>query len=249
MSGKWGILADRYERISHLGKGGNGTVFLAKDRHLDCFVAVKEADKAHPEAVEALFRERQVLKGLCHPGIPKVLDFLEEEDTFFLVTEWAEGKSMEELCGEQEEGQPDLIQIQTWFLTVCRILEYLETRNPPLIHGDLKPEHLIADGEGGVMLIDFGSAFELGTEPSGQGTQGFAPPEFYPEEEGKPEISSDLYSLGASLRRILAGRKIPGIWTYIIWKCMRKKPGKRWKNAGSLRRFWSAGRYFHTRKV
>ncbi|WP_434311499.1 serine/threonine protein kinase [Hominifimenecus sp. rT4P-3] len=242
----WTVLADRYERVSPLGEGGNGTVFLAKDRNLEIFVAVKAAVKDNPQAVEALVREREVLKGLCHPGIPRVLDFREGKEHFFLVTEWAKGKNLKEICSKE---CPELGQIWGWILELLKILEYLERQSPPLIHGDLKPEHLIASAEGRLMLVDFGSAFWLGQNPSGHGTEGYAAPELYPEEGQTPGIASDLYSLGASLAKLVSGRKLPWVWTYIIWKCMRKNPDKRWKNAGFLRHFLIAGKYFHTIKV
>lgn len=242
----WTALSDRYERVSHLGEGGNGTVFLAKDRNLEIFVAVKAAAKEKPQAVEALVREKEVLKGLCHPGIPRVLDFREGKDDFFLVTEWARGRNLKEICDKE---RPELGQIWGWILELLKILEYLENQSPPLIHGDIKPEHLIVDGEGGLMLVDFGSAFALGQNPSGHGTEGYAAPELYPEEHWTPGLASDLYSLGASLSQLVSGRKIPGIWIYIIWKCMRKNPDKRWKNADSLRRRWVIGKKIHTGKV
>ncbi len=239
------ILAGRYQILARQGEGGNGRVYLARDQRLSAFAAVKVAEKARPPAVEALERERDLLKRLRHPGIPRVLDYLEEPDTFCLVMDLAEGRQPHRIPQkERPEGF-----LESCFLGLCGILAYLEAQDPPLIHGDIKPDHLFWNRQGRLMLVDFGSAFPLGQPYHGQGTPGFAAPEQYPEEPGEPGIASDIYGLGATLRSLLEDQKISLFWTYIIWKCMRRDPAKRWKGAVSLQEFFWKTHAFHKKKL
>lgn len=239
------ILAGRYQILALQGEGGNGRVYLARDRRLLNFAAVKMAAKARPPAVEALERERDFLKRLRHPGIPRPLDYLEVPDAFCLVMDLAEGRHPHQIPPkERPEGF-----LASCLLGLCGILAYLEEQDPPLIHGDIKPDNLFWDRQGRLTLVDFGSAFPLGQPSHGQGTPGFAAPEQYPEEPGEPGTASDIYGLGATLRALLEDQKISFFWTYIIWKCMRRDPAKRWKDARSLQNFFWKTQVFHKKKI
>lgn len=239
------ILVDRYQILARQGEGGNGRVYLARDLHLDTFAAVKQAVKDRPPSVETLERERDILKRLRHPGIPRALDYLEDPDAFYLVMDLAEGRHPHRIPPEEwtEESRGALLQ------GVCGILEYLEGREPPLVHGDLKPENLFLDWRGQVTLVDFGNAFSLDQPRKGQGTPGFAAPEQYTEEPGELGTAADIYGLGATLRSLWDKQKISLFWTYIIWKCMRRNPAKRWKSAVSLQNFFRRIRAFHRKKL
>ena len=235
------ILAGRYQLLACQGEGGNGRVYLARDLRLECFAAVKQAEKASPAAVEALERERDILKRLRHPGIPRALDYLEGPESFFLVMDQAEGRHPDRI--RPEERPPGFLE--RFLLGMCGILRFLEEQEPPLIHGDIKPANLFLDRQGQPTLVDFGSAFFLGQPSPGQGTPGYAAPEQYPEEPGEPGPAADRYGLGATLKALLGTQENSFFWSYIIWKCMRRNPEKRWKSAASLESFCRRFPAFH----
>jgi eukaryotic-like serine/threonine-protein kinase len=93
-------------------------------------------------------------------------------------------------------------------------LEYLHTRQPPVIFRDLKPSTIMRETAGTLKLIDFGIARRLDTKRTEQtvytmiGTPGYCPPEQY---QGLADPRSDVYSLGATLHHLISGRVRAGI--------------------------------------
>ena len=243
------VLKDRYELLSSLGEGGHGRVYLARDRHLEQFAAVKAVGKEHPSAVEALERECSILCGLHHPAIPRILDFFREQELVYLVMEFVEGRNLQELSGQEVPGTARLYE---WGMQICEILSYLHREcRPPLIYGDLKPANLILGRDGRIRLVDFGSTvpFRDGrTAEQHLGTIGFAAPEQYPSEDIPLTCGADIYGLGATLK-VLAEGRLRSFWlTWILHKCMRTKPEKRYASVIQLYRNFQIGRFFCAKK-
>ena len=87
----------RYRIIEHIGSGGMGTVYLAKDEHLDRFVALKLLGKAlvdSAEMKERLFREAKSIASLSHPNIVQVYAFGDDDDAPFVAMEYIAGPGM-----------------------------------------------------------------------------------------------------------------------------------------------------------
>lgn len=213
------VLADRYEIERVLGRGGMGSVYLARVLSLGGKpVAIKEmipvTDGSSPGEASAQFqREAKLLAVLEHPGLVDVTDYFEFEGRQYLVMAYIEGMTLaEKLKAEERDffAVPDVVR---WGAELCDVLEYLHSHDPPVVFRDLKPSNIMLDRRGRIRLIDFGIARFL--EPSqatntfikGRGSAGFAPLEQY--GAGTTDRRTDVYSLGATLYYLLTGRIPP----------------------------------------
>ena len=209
------VLHGRYRVVRALGKGGMGAVYLVEDEKLyGKQWAVKELlerfvdaqDRA--ESVAQFQHEARILVGLRHPNLPQIVDAFEEEGRHYLVMEFVEGETLEELMEKAAEGIIPEEQALGWAKQVCDVLDYLHSHDPPVIFRDLKPGNIMVTPEGQVKLIDFGVArlFDpsKGTDTLKMGTVGYAPPEQY-AGQGQTTPRSDVYALGATLYELVTG--------------------------------------------
>ncbi len=156
-------LADRYEIISELGKGGMGEVYLAKDTNLKRNVAVKVLPQPfalNKERLARFEREARLLASLNHPNIAAIHGLEKSKGQQFLVMELAEGETL----AEQIQKGPLPVD-ET--LKICRqIAEGLESAHEKgIIHRDLKPANIKVTPEGKVKILDFGLAKAFHEEP------------------------------------------------------------------------------------
>jgi serine/threonine protein kinase len=181
-----------------------GAVYEALDSRLgDNPVALKQSLFASDQLRRAFEREAILLARLRHPNLPKVFDHFDADSSQFLVMEYITGSDLEELLVER--GRPFPLDIVlTWAEQILDALKYLHTRVPPVIHRDIKPGNLKLTPEGQLMLIDFGLAKGQGGTSSIVGYSAhYAPLEQLQREGTGPE--SDLYSLAATIYRLLTG--------------------------------------------
>ncbi len=145
-----------------------------------------------------------------HPQIPKYLDYFHiDTDTdriFYLIRELVSGNS---LANWVEKGwHPTEAQVKKIAIQLLNILIYLHQLKPPIIHRDIKPQNIILQPDGKILLVDFGAVQDIYRQTvsfSGTfvGTIGYMPPE---QLRGKAYSASDLYSLGATLLYLLTHR-------------------------------------------
>lgn len=220
------ILKGRYCIVEQIGKGGQGTLYLARDLELGIFRAVKEL----PEDKK---REAGLLRLLEYPSLPGMVDYAEQNGRCYLVMEYIRGKSLRQYLEEGRRfSSEEILYIGK---TVLRTLRYLHSRKPAIYYGDLKPDNLMMTEEGSLYLVDFGSAV-LGYERWSFiccGTKEYAAPEQY---QGQIDEASDLYAFGKTMKelcrrnRYFCFLRYPGFAGF-LQKCCRKIPAKRWKNA------------------
>jgi serine/threonine-protein kinase len=201
---------ERYRFRQPLGQGGMGITYLAEDRTSggkECVVKQmisKAANpKEHHEAIRLFEREAAILRSLNHPGIVRFFDnHVTEDSKYFLVMEYVKGQDLASIL--KTSGSFDSESTIEIAIQCCEVLEYLHDQEPPIIYRDLKPSNLILTPEGVIIFVDFGIARSfLPTENATRVvTGGYSPPEQY---FGKPEVRSDLYSLGATLSELLTG--------------------------------------------
>ncbi|HEY9617830.1 MAG TPA: CHASE2 domain-containing protein [Microcoleaceae cyanobacterium] len=213
------LLNDRYKIIRGLGSGGFGQTYLAEDirqpGHLRCvvkqFQPASQDSKFLAVARRLFLSEVETLRKLgSHDRIPTLLDDFEENQQFFLVQEYVEGRSLsEELANKRKLPESEVI---TLVRDVLEVLEFVHRHN--VIHRDIKPGNLMRrQRDSRIVLIDFGAVKEIQTqltaiEPGltnitvGIGTQGYGASE---QLMGKPRYSSDLYALGMTAIQALTG--------------------------------------------
>jgi serine/threonine-protein kinase len=209
------LLNTRYEIVRKIGGGGMGAVYLASDRNLGGVLrAVKEMVQSHIEpeqqekALQDFKRESMLLTSLEHPCIPTIYDYFYDETAgrFYLVMKYISGGDLAARLRSTPEGKIDEKSVTEWAAQTADVLDYLHSREPPIVYRDLKPSNLMIDGNTGrIMLVDFGIARWVTKDEKGVtavGTMGYAPPELF---SGNVEPRSDLYSLGATMFHLLTG--------------------------------------------
>lgn len=148
-------------------------------------------------------RELQVLKDLNYPGLPRYLESFQTNDGFCMIQEYKQATPL----SVSRSFSPD--EIRQIAIAALEVLVYLQTRLPPVIHRDVKPENLLVDESGQVYLVDFGFARvgegEVGVSSVVKGTLGFMPPEQLFNRQLTE--ASDLYGLGMTLICLLTGTK------------------------------------------
>ena len=254
------VLKGRYKVISLLGEGGMGAISLAYDLSLNKLCAIKGIcknglsdlpEKERNAILKPFKKEAEMLASLRHPGLPCVTDYFTEKDVCYLVMDYIEGKDLEVILEESEEKVIPEKQVLEWAIQMCRVLEYLHSQEPPIIHGDIKSANIIVrDVDGRIMLVDFGAAsfISSGILDEVVITDGYAPPEQY---EASPEVRSDIYALGATMYELLTGELpdetfnfeplseiIPDIspdMEDIVMKCLEYEMEDRYSDARALK--------------
>ena len=206
------LLQGRYRILNLHAVGGMSTVYKAQDTRftrVTRLCVVKEMlNTATDPQVRAIIksnfeREANILAALNHPGIVQVYDFFSENSRSYLVLEYVDGKTLEDILTETEGFLPEP-QVVSWGIQVCEVLSYLHGHTPkPIVFRDVKPSNIMLDTHNRIRLIDFGIAriFQSGQKGTMIGTEGYTPPEQY---RGVAEPRVDIYALGATLHHLLS---------------------------------------------
>ena len=203
----------RYRIIRQIGRGGMGSVYLA-ERSDDQFrrrVALKavSAELMDKETLRRFHNERQTLAALDHPNIIKLLDGGTAEDgTPYLVMDYVEGQAIDEYCNTHKLSTNERLRL---FRTVCSAVTYAHQNL--VVHRDLKPGNILITPDGSPKLLDFGIAKLLKAEYSTHvaltrtDLRPMTPEYASPEQVlgGPITTTSDIYSLGVLLYRLLTG--------------------------------------------
>ncbi len=208
-----GSRIDHYEIVKEIGRGGMGAVYEAirVDGSFSKRVAVKVIRAALlTEAMRDRFRaERQILAGLDHPNIARILDGgATGAGRPYFVMEYVAGVRIDWYCRDHKLGLDGRLDL---FSHVCEAVQY--AHDHLIVHRDLKPGNILVTAEGAVKLLDFGIAKMLAdpanSEPSSTATGSMImTPEYASPEQvlGKPiTTATDVYLLGVLLYELLAG--------------------------------------------
>jgi serine/threonine protein kinase/ribosomal protein L31 len=149
-----------------------------------------------------------MLARLDHPSLTGVIDYFTESGVAYLVMQYIPGEDLEDYLEQQPQKRMSEQEALEIIHPVLDALEYLHTRNPPIIHRDVKPSNIRIRPDGRIFLVDFGQAkiyaADQKTAIGAQGlTPGFAPLEQY--GGGGTDARTDLYALGATLYVMLSG--------------------------------------------
>src|SRR5499427_8349797 len=144
-----------YEILSHIGAGGMGEVYRARDTRLDRFVAIKILPahlSENAEARQRFDREARSISSLNHPNICTLFDVGQQDGTSFLVMEYLEGET---LADRLRKGPLPLEQVLRYGIEICDGLD--KAHRSGVVHRDLKPGNIMLT-KGGAKLMDFGLA-------------------------------------------------------------------------------------------
>jgi serine/threonine protein kinase len=197
-----------FELKESIGHGGMGAVYRAErvDGEVCQTVAIKILDRGwlDPKAVGRFRRERQILSGLAHPNIARLLDTGTRDDGRpYLVMELIDGAPIDQYCRRHNLSVRDRLRL---FLPVCQAVAYAHSKL--VIHRDLKPSNILVTAQGEPKLLDFGIARVLDEDAaSSTNTFSFTPLYACPDlARGEPPSTAmDVYGLGAVLYFLLTG--------------------------------------------
>jgi serine/threonine-protein kinase len=219
-------IKEDYEKLGDLGRGASGVVFAARERATGRMVAVKAllSQAVLPEARERFLREAKLR--LDSPHVVQVLDVRDEGGQIYMIQELVQGTSVDVLL--ERHGKLTIPAALRIGEGVARALAAAHAVG--VVHRDVKPANVLVDEQGGVKLADFGiaklleppagvSAFvSLTATGQGLGTLAYVAPE---QAADAKHVSphADLYSLGATIYHMLAGRP-PFLPTQVLLKSL-----------------------------
>ena len=197
-----------YEITEHLGRGGMGNVYKATDTMLGREVALK---MLHPQLtvqeqfLERFKKEARVLAQLLHPNIAVIYNFIEQGGNHFMVMEYVEGNSLDDLLKKYTTLPPEFIV--PVFIQVLEGLKHAHKKN--IFHRDIKPANIMLTPDGTVKLMDFGIAKIAGEQKMTQvnkivGTVEFMAPELLQGKDAS--AASDIYAAGVTLYELICGK-------------------------------------------
>ena len=206
------VVGTRYELLEPLGRGGMGTVWLARDQLLEREVAVKEVhlppsatDAERDEVHRRFLREARTSARLNHPHAVTVFDVVDHGDTIHLVMELVRGRTLTEAV--KDSGPLAAKEAAQVGLALLGALE--DAHRNGIVHRDLKPSNVMVPDDGRVKLADFGIAVLTGDPRITRvgmvmGSPSYMSPEQAEGREAGP--ASDLWGLGALLYFAVEGR-------------------------------------------
>ena len=250
------VVDNRYKILREIGRGGTSCVYLAENIRLHNLWAIKEVYKGGVLGGGAnspkLIAESNILTKLRHPGIPAIIDIIDNPQSFLIVMEYIEGVSLDKVL--EENGACSEKDVIKWGQQLCDVLSYLHSQKPSIIYRDMKPANIMLKPDGNVVLIDFGMACEYKGhnkhDTTHLGTHGYAAPEQY-NNQRQTDARTDIYSLGVSLFHLVTGHD-PCLPPYgvnsirshnpnlssnldaIIQKCTKLEPEQRYQSADAL---------------
>ncbi len=217
------VLRDRYLLQEQISGGSMGSVYKALDRRLaeagseqPC-VAIKVLSPELAEdgfALRALQQEATKTRCLVHPHIVRFLDLDREDDLYFLILEWLEGRTLADILDSTDARS---IDVEAAFRIVRQIGEALDyAHRCGIIHADVKPGNIMMLPNGDAKLFDFGVARvrqQRGDQEFDPGVLGALTPAYSSMQVlggEEPVATDDVFSLACLLYRLVAGYRVFG---------------------------------------
>lgn len=219
------VLRDRFLLQERVAGGSMGVVFKALDRRIaeadgiDPWVAIKVISpklSKNAHALRALQQEAAKGRCLSHPNIVRFIDLDRDDDIYFIVMEWLEGRSLAAILDDNRHQSVDRATALDIVRQVGHALDYAHRCG--VVHADVKPANIMIQPSGQVKLFDFGIArirqkqlptrreFDPGV--LGAVTPAYSSMQVLTGED--PQPSDDVFSLGCLMYRLVAGHRVFG---------------------------------------
>jgi len=219
------VLRDRFMLQERLSGGSMGVVYKALDRRLaeagsqEPWVAIKVLSpqlSRNGNALRALQQEAAKSRCLTHPNIVSFIDFDRDEDLYFMVMEWLDGRTLADILDSADRKSIDFEQCLSIVRQIGKALDYAHRRG--IIHADVKPGNIMMMPNGDAKLFDFGvarvqqrqTAEDPGFDPGVLGalTPAYSSMQVLTGEDPVP--ADDVFSLACLLYRLIAGYRVFG---------------------------------------
>ena len=239
----------QFQEVTHLGRGGMGAVFRARESALDREVAIKVLPRELGERAdfrERFLREARALARLQHPNVVSVHGAGESQGLCYLVMEYVSGCNLRQRMRTGPIGAAETLRIVR---ELCEALQFMHDEG--VVHRDIKPENVLLDGSGRVKLADLGLAKLVDRSGDPQLTrsdQVMGTPHYMaPEQLERPhdvDHRADLFALGVILYELLTGSLPRGAFELpsrrvsvdvrldeIVLKALEREPARRYQHA------------------
>jgi len=221
----------KYEIIEEIGRGAMGIVYKALDPDINREVAIKTirfdmlSDGSEKEEMMRRFiREAQAVGKLEHSNIITIYNVGREGDSTYIVMQYVEGKSLQEILSSRKKYSP--AEIVKLINCLCSALGYAHKRG--VVHRDIKPANILIDNDENPFLVDFGVALIEMSTMTLSGTIAGTPSYMAPEQVMGKKVGSqaDIFSLGVILYELLTGKRpFQGDHiTTVVYKIINEKP-------------------------
>ncbi|MCA1622003.1 MAG: serine/threonine protein kinase [Acidobacteria bacterium] len=203
-----------------VGRGGMGVVYRGRHEKLPRVVAIKSINPRGSHDLRRLRhrfeREAYVQAQLDHPGVVKIYDYIVSEQTYFIVMEYVEGRSLGQLIAEHAGGLGaeralDLFEQILEAVSYAHTFVYRDeggTTHTGIVHRDLKPPNIMVTDGDRIKVTDFGIVKLVGAEATDTSKIAYGSPRYVSPEQAAGEHldqRSDIYSLGVILYEMLTG--------------------------------------------
>lgn len=199
------IIGGRYEILELLGEGGMGAVYKASDRELNRFVALKliRSDLASNPAILARFKQELLTAHqVTHKNVIRIYDLAEADNVKFITMEYIEGRDLRRVLLDEGKQPPErAVEI---IQQVCLALD--AAHSVGVIHRDLKPQNIMCDKAGRILVMDFGLARSIESKGMTQTGALMGTIEYMSPEQcmGKQlDARSDLFAIGLIFYELL----------------------------------------------
>lgn len=217
-----------FQIVEELGSGGMGTVYKARDINLKRFVAIKVLNPGLLEKENNYKRfknEAEISAQINHPNVATLYNFLEINGHAYIVMEFVNGVTLEDLIEEKGPlNKHQAIDITTQILKGISAAHQLN-----ILHRDLKPANIMISRNGYVKIMDFGIALmqnstRLTTHNKVIGTLNYMAPELFSGRT--PTVGSDLYAVGVLFFEMLSGNALfnADSEANLMYQILHKKP-------------------------
>jgi hypothetical protein len=233
-------LGHQYEIVRPLGQGGMGAVYLARERSLDRFVAIKvlKPELSHGQSTRERFRrEARIAAQLSHPSLLPLYSFGEVSGLWYFVMGYVRGVSLAERLRLQGPMSSD--EVGRILVELADALECAHRNG--IVHRDIKPSNIMLDETSGrALLTDFGVAKVHGA-PEGLTSTGVivgTPTYMAPEQATNSQHAderSDIYSLGAVGRAMLGTSARSPAFEAVLERSLEREPARRWASASAFK--------------
>jgi serine/threonine protein kinase len=266
-----GLVVGKYKVLEPLGQGGMGRVYLCEHVAMGHRVALKllaGVDRNNCVAIERFFREARASAALNHPNIVRAHDIDHDGKYYYLIMDYVDGVSLQGLV--ERLGALDPARAAHYAAQAARGLQ--QVHEAGLVHRDIKPSNLLLDRQGTIKILDMGLArFQDDDRREGltqkyQAKQILGTADYLSPEQAikshQADIRADIYSLGATLYFLLAGRapfqgntaehkivshlaydpeplvnvrgEVPAELSAVVSKMMAKDPGQRYQTPAEV---------------
>ncbi|MEG1106322.1 MAG: protein kinase [Eubacterium sp.] len=236
------VIDNTYRLMEEIGRGGIGIIYKAYHLRLKKYVVLKKTNSNFSGVINDRI-EVDLLKRLHHSYLPQVYDFLQFDNEVFMVMEYVDGFSLEDLLKKNCILDEKLL-IQ-WLKELLEVLDYLHSQRPAIYHNDIKPGNIMITKDNHACLIDFNISLD---ETETDKILGLSTRYASPEQKEKAELASkrqyhenikidarsDLYSLGETFLKLIQNGNYSEGFNNVLQKAAYINKGDRFKNAKQM---------------